>query len=114
MSVYVKGTTYGPSCGSDIKENTQGKQYLRPNKILYLIGPDGFVNLGLQIFENSPICCFFGQPYGHEIISEILNINCVPIGNFCVHHEKMPFMKFENMPIDRAPQSLSNPFLSFL
>ncbi len=34
------------------------------------------------------------------------------MNNFYVHHEKMPFVKFQNMSINSLPQSLAKPFLS--
>ena len=36
------------------------------------------------------------------------------MNNFYVHHEKMPFVKFQNMSINSLPQSLANSFLSHI
>ncbi len=31
------------------------------------------------------------------------NVTWFPMNDFCVHHEKVPFAKFQNMPINRLP-----------
>ncbi len=53
-----------------------------------------------------------------NVYGQIVHGKCAHFGNnlisheqFYVHHEKKPFVKFQNMSINRLPQSLVKPFL---